>query len=133
MFLDTTEDDNELFLACKASVDPDTLYCHEAMKEPDHKHFTDAMVRAIVDHYENGNSSVIHKSQVPKRQKIIPAVWQMRRKREILSGKIKKYKARLNIDGSCMQRVEHYDQTYSPVAHWNSIRLLLILTAIHNW
>ena len=27
----------------------------------------------------------------------------------------------------------HYDETYSPVASWNSVRMLLTLTAVHNW
>ena len=44
-----------------------------------------------------------------------------------------KYKARLNIDGSCMQYGKHYDQTYAPVASWNSIWTLLILSALFSW
>lgn len=27
----------------------------------------------------------------------------------------------------------HYDETYAPVASWNSIRMLLIFTALHGW
>ena len=57
----------------------------------------------------------------------------MRRKRDAKDGSIKKYKARLNIDGSRMKRGEHYDETYSPVASWNSVRMLLTLTAVHGW
>ena len=45
------------------------------------------------------------------------------------SGDIKKYKARLNIDGSRMRKGEHYNMTYSPVASWNFKRMLLTLTA----
>ena len=43
-----------------------------------------------------------------------------------------KYKACLNIDGSCMQ----YGKTYAPVAGWNSFWTLLILSALfscHTW
>ena len=47
--------------------------------------------------------------------------------------RVKKYKARLNIDGSRMQKGKHYDQTYAPVAKWSSIRLMLILCALHGW
>jgi hypothetical protein len=39
----------------------------------------------------------------------------MRRKRDAKDGSIKKYKARLNIDGSQMKRGEHYDKKYAPV------------------
>ena len=32
-----------------------------------------------------------------------------------------------------MQKGIHYDQSYAPVASWNSIRMLLIMTAVHGW
>ena len=32
-----------------------------------------------------------------------------------------------------MRKGEHYDMTYSPVASWNSVRMLLTLTALHGW
>jgi hypothetical protein len=56
----------------------------------------------------------------------------MRRKRDARTGRIKKYKARLNIDGSRMKYGEHYNKTYSPVASWNSVRMLLTMTAVHG-
>ena len=57
----------------------------------------------------------------------------MKRKRDIRTRHIKKYKARLNIDGSRMKYGQHYDQTYAPVASWNSIRTVLIMAALHKW
>jgi hypothetical protein len=40
----------------------------------------------------------------------------MRRKRVAKDGLlIKKYKARLNINGSRMKKGEHYEETYAPV------------------
>ena len=56
----------------------------------------------------------------------------MKRKRDIRTRKVKKWKAQLNIDRSKM-RPDQYDLTNAPVASWNSIRLLLGLTTIHNW
>ena len=82
---------------------------------------------------ENGNFTIVHKATVPKDRVILPAVWQMKRKRDIKSRKVKKYKARLNIDGSRMVKGLHYDQTYAPVASWNSIRVLLALVATFGW
>ena len=64
---------------------------------------------------------------------ILPAVWQMRRNCDAKTGKIKKYKARLNADGLRMKKGEHYEMTYSPVTSWNSVRMLLTLTALHGW
>eukprot|EP00978_Attheya_sp_CCMP212_P041667 scaffold241829_cov35-Attheya_sp.AAC.2 len=47
--------------------------------------------------------------------------------------KVKKWKARLNIDGSKMTQGIDYEETYVPVASRNSIELLLTLTAVHGW
>jgi Reverse transcriptase (RNA-dependent DNA polymerase) len=85
------------------------------------------------DQLENGNFSLVPISQVPKGEAILPAVWQMKRKRDIRTREIKKWKARLNIDGSRMKHGIHYQETYAPVASWNSIRMLLILATLNNW
>ena len=119
--------------AYKAVSDPDTLYYHEVMKEPDRKEFQSAMSKEVNDQFENGNFTVVPRSKVPEGHVILPAVWQMRRKRDVRSGAIKKYKARLNIDGSRMKHGVRFDETYSPVASWNSVRMLLTLTAVHGW
>jgi len=60
-------------------------------------------------------------------------VWQMRRKREVSTGKIKKYKARLNLDGSRMKKGIDYQLTYAPVVRWSSIRLTLFLSILNDW
>ena len=77
-------------------------------------------MKEVTDQFNNGNFTVIPKSEVPKGQTILPAVWQMRRKRDAKDGSIKKHKARLNIDGSRMKRGAHYEETNAPVASWNS-------------
>jgi hypothetical protein len=133
MFPDQEHDHIDPFLAYKAVSDPDTLYYHQAMREPDRVEFESGMEKEIRDQFENGNFTVIRKSEVPDGQTILPAVWQMRRKRDARTGQIKKYKARLNIDGSRMRRGVHYNETYSPVASWNSVRMLLTMTAVHGW
>ena len=119
--------------AYKATTDPDTMYLHEAMREPDWKHFQEAMTKEVEDQMSNGNYSIVKKSQVPKGKIILPAVWQMKRKRDIKTRQVKKYKARLNLDGSKQRKGVHYDQTYAPVTSWKFIRLLLILIVKYNW
>jgi hypothetical protein len=133
MFPDDRLEHDDPLLVYKATSDPDTLYYHQAMKEPDREQFQEGMHKELNDQFENGNFTVIHKSKVPSDQIILPAVWQMRRKRDAKTGKIKKYKARLNIDGSRMKQGLHYNETYSPVASWNSVRMLLTFTAVHGW
>ena len=115
----------------KATSDPDTMYMHEAMK--DAKEFRKAMQKEWDDQINNGNFTIVHRSEVPEGATVLPAVWQMKRKRDIMTRQIKKYKARLNLDGSKMKQGQHYDQTYAPVATWNSIRTMLILAAYDGW
>ena len=119
--------------AFKATADPDTLYYHQAMREPDADHFRDAAIKEWTDQSKNKNFSIMLKSEVPKDKSILPAVWQMRRKREVSTGRIKKYKARMNLDGSRMRKGIDYDLTYAPVVRWSSIRLTLVLSILNKW
>jgi Reverse transcriptase (RNA-dependent DNA polymerase) len=117
----------------KATSDPDTMYLHEAMREPDREQFKEAMVKEVKDQMDNGNFIVVKRSVVPSGELVMPTVWQMKRKRDIITRAIKKWKARLNIDGSKMIQGTHYEESYSPVATWNLIRTMLILAAQHKW
>jgi hypothetical protein len=122
----TNEDNNPLY-AYKASADPDTMYHHQAIMEPDAKDFKEAMAKVIADQMQNVNFTIHKKVDFQKEKIILSAIWQMQQRRDIKTGKIKKWKAQLNIDDSRMQKGIHYDQTYAPVASWKSIRLLLIM------
>ena len=103
------------------------------MREPDKEKIIMAMEKEMDDQMRNGNFSLVKKSDVPEDKIILPAVWQMKRKRDIKSREIKKYKARLNIDGSEMKKGIHYNQTYAPVASWTSIWILLTLASSMGW
>ena len=49
----------------KAMSDPDTLYYHQTMKEPDHKNFKDAMVKELIDWKLNDNYEFVPTSEIP--------------------------------------------------------------------
>jgi hypothetical protein len=91
------------------------------------------MEKEVKDQSKNGNFSIVKKSTVPEGVVILPTVWQRKRKCNIKTRKVKKWKARLNINGSRMEKGVHYSKTYAPVASWNTIRMLLLLKAVHNW
>jgi hypothetical protein len=91
------------------------------------------MIKEIDDQMKNGNFTLMKRADVPKDKTVLPAVWQMKRKQDIKTRQVKKWKARLNIDGSRMKKGIHYDQTYAPVAQWKSIRMLLIMVAKYGW
>ena len=120
-------------MAYKATSDPDTMYLHEAMREDDWKEFQAAMQKEMNDQMGNKNFTIVKRSSVPKDKTILPAVWQMKRKRDICTRRVKKYKARLNLDGSRQLKGVHYDKTYAPVTSWKYIRLLLILIISNGW
>ena len=131
---DDMDDMGKPLMAYKAAIsDPDTMYHHEAMKEPDRAEFIKGMQKEMERQMEDGNLSIVRRDTVPKGQRIFKAVWQMQRKRDILTRDIKSHKARLNFDGSKMEQGIDYDQTYAPVASWASIRLVLALVSAFNW
>ena len=119
--------------AYAASADPDTMYYHEAMKEPDRKQFIKAMQKEVESHTSNGVWELVPKSSVPKGMEILPSVWAMKRKRRIATREVYKWKARLNIDGSKQTEGVNYWDTFSPVASWAAIRMVLITALLNEW
>ena len=127
------EDDSDPIQAYAASADPDTLYHHEAMKEPDAAQFRVAMEKEFIDQWDNGNFQLKRRDQIPEDARVLPAVWAMKRKRKILTGEVYKHKARMNLDGSKQIEGVDFNVTYSPTASWPAVRLLLALTLVNNW
>ena len=119
--------------AMKAKADPDTLYLHEARRQPDWADFSDAMQLEIEQQVSTGLYTIIKRSELPEGATVLPSVWQLRRKRDVRTGQVKKHKARCNIDGSHMRYGEHYEQTYAPVAGWTAIRLVLAFILLLCW
>ena len=109
------------------------MYHHQAMHQPDKAQFIGAMQKEMDSQLDDGNFEIIHRSTIPTGSKVFPAVWQMRRKRDIATQQIKKWKAHLNFDGSSMKKGVHYEHLYAPVASWSSIRLALAIAMAHNW
>ena len=62
------DNDNEIY-AMKSTSDPDTLYYHEAMKEPDADKFNEAMDYEWEDQMGNGNFQMTPMSEVPREQR----------------------------------------------------------------
>ena len=56
----------------KETSDPDNMYLHEVMKDPERKEFITAMVKEVTDHMENVNYTITPKSQVPTGATILP-------------------------------------------------------------
>jgi histone deacetylase 1/2 len=130
---ETACDDNPLLFAFAASADPDTMYLHEAMKQPDRNKFLEAMQKEINDHTENGHWRIVHRSEIPKGMPILPAVWSMKRKRRISTREVYKWKARLTAHGGKQQKGVNYWDTYAPLVQWSTTRLFLTMCVLRNW
>jgi Reverse transcriptase (RNA-dependent DNA polymerase) len=92
-----------------------------------------AMEHEIIQHNDNNNWVPVKRSTVPSTSRILPSVWSMRRKRDLTTGAVLKYKARLNVDGSRQLKGIDFDETFAPVVSWSCIRLELLLASISNW
>jgi len=119
--------DTDQLLAYAASNDPDVMYYHEAMQQPDRQAFQEAMIEEIEAHTNANNLILVPRRDVPEGASILKAVWQMKRKRRIATGEVYKYKARLCIDGSRQTKGVNYWETFAPVARWSTIRTVMTL------
>ncbi len=99
-----------IFQLSKPSSDPDTMYHHQAMREPDR-----------------------NKLEMPSGVTLPSSVWQMKRKRKPSTGEISKYKARLKANGTEEVQGVHYKEIYAPVVGWATIIFFMTLAIINNW
>ena len=128
------EDEHPMYaFKAKHKSDPDTMYFHEALKQPDKKEFIKAMDKELTDQMKHGNFTIVRRDTVPEGATLLPTVWALRRKRKQDTGEIYKYKGRLNVDGSKQQKGINYWDTFAPVVTWPAIRFVLVLTLVNNW
>ena len=91
------------------------------------------MVREVNGHVDQNHWKLIKRSEVPKDQMVVPSVWAMRRKRNLTTNEITKYKARLNLHGGKQVFGVNYYETYAPVVTWFAIRLLIVFAILFGW
>lgn len=108
------------------------MHMHQAIQQPDAAEFIKAMIKEINPHIEKKHWVLIKRSEVPENADVITAVWSMRRKRDLITNAITKYKARLNIHGGKQVFGMNYYETYAPVATWHTIRLIITMSALYN-
>ena len=70
-----------------------TMYHHQAMKEPDSVEFKREVIKEILDHCSRKHWVVVKRDEVPKQCDILPAVWSMKRKRDLVTRIPYKYRA----------------------------------------
>jgi hypothetical protein len=120
-------------IAFLAKTDKDTMYFHQAMKAPDRDEFVKATVKEMNDHIVSKNWELVPRQDVPAGVKVLDSVWAMKRKRDILTRKVLKYKARLKVHGGQQEFAVNFFETYSPVVTWAAVRLMTTLAWLNNW
>jgi hypothetical protein len=82
-------------IAFHAIMTGDIMYLHQALQQPDAFEFVQAIIKEINGHVENHNWKIISRSQVPEGATVVPLVWALRRKRNLTTNEVTKYKARI--------------------------------------
>jgi hypothetical protein len=68
---------------------------------------------------------------LPPRTRYLDLIWTYSRKRHP-DGSLKKYKARLCVNGSRQIQCIDYTESFAPVVQWSTIRMVNTLSAMHN-
>eukprot|EP00957_Ditylum_brightwellii_P095659 7288350-Ditylum_brightwellii.AAC.1 len=70
-------------IAFAAKHGPDTMYFHQAIKQPNAPQFVETIIKKINGHIERGHWQFIPTEDVLKGTNILDAVWAMKQKRDI--------------------------------------------------
>jgi hypothetical protein len=102
------------------------------MKDPGRDEFIKAIVKEINDHIVNTHWELVPRSDVPSGKKNIDYVWAIRRKRDIKTQKVLKYKAVLNVHVRQHAYDVHFFEIYYHVATCVSVCLMTTLEWLMN-
>jgi hypothetical protein len=120
-------------IAFHAEMMGDIMYLQQALRQHDAKLFVDAVIKEINGHIDNKNWELVHQDTVPEDAQVVPSVWAMQRKRDLVTNEVKSHKARLNLHGGKQIYGMNYYETYAPVVTWFAIRLIITFGIIFQW
>ena len=117
------------------SKDPDTSNIREALTGAHREEFIQAMMDEINELQNHGTWEVVKRSDIPEGEptsKVIPLTWVLRMK-QWPSGMLRKVKACLCVRGDLQTEGVNKADLYTPVASWNSIRMLTVTALQKKW
>lgn len=97
---------------------------NQAMRSSDADKWLSAMQDEMASHEENGTWKLV---PLPKDRKALGNRWVFDVKRD------NRYKARLVVQGFLQRHMIDYNETFSPVARFESVRIILAFAALHDW
>jgi hypothetical protein len=59
----------------------------------------EAVIKEVNSHINNNHWKLIPHTKVPEGMEVVPSVWAMQRKQDLITGRVTKHKARLNLHG----------------------------------
>lgn len=120
----TLEEWHPLAFGAKSN-DPDTMDWFEAMNGPNRDGFMEAARKEIETLEQMDVWEVVDRKDW---MNVLPSTWAFRIKR-YPNGEIRKLKARFCVRGDRQIANVDYFETFAPVVNWNTVRLLLTLSA----
>ena len=108
---------------------PEPTTVDEALKGPDHKRWKVAMNTEMKSLNDNEVWELV---DPPEAARVVYCKWIFRCKKGE-NGQVERYKARLVAQGYLQRPGLNYDETFSPVVRFESIRTVLALAAEQKW
>jgi hypothetical protein len=121
--------DNPLAFAAGTKNNPDILSQAQMFRSSDQDKFLECQIPEIKGLCDADVFDFKDMSQLPSGARLLNAIWSYRRKRRP-DGVLLKHKSRICADGSQQQHGIDYWETYAPVVHWSTVRMVLVLSAL---
>jgi hypothetical protein len=102
---------------------PDVLTHAQMKRQVDANKFVEAQRPEIDGLMDINTFESIPKINLPPRTRYLDLIWTYRRKRRP-DGSLKKYKARLCVNGSRQIQGINYTEYFTPVVQWSTIRMV---------
>lgn len=128
---DESDDGDTPFMAFSAMMDESSPLSHTEAVVMGHE-WAEAIDREIEAHHQNGTWTPVDAAQLPRDTKLVDTKWVFATKRDD-TGTIVKRKARIVARGFTQRPGIDFDETYSPVARYDSFRLIMTIAYTMGW
>jgi hypothetical protein len=110
---------------------PNVLTHAQMKRQVDAHKFIEAQRPKIEGLMDISTLKFIPKTNIPAKTRYLDLIWTYRRKRR-KDGSLKKYKARLCVNGIRQIQGIDYTESFTPMVQWSTIRMVNTLDAMHN-
>jgi hypothetical protein len=110
---------------------PDVLTHAQMKRQVEGKKIIEAQRPEIDGLMDINTFEFIPKTNLPAKTRYLDLTWTYRQKRHP-DGSLKKYKARLCVNGSRQIQGIDYTESFAPVVQWSTLRMVNTLATMHN-